>query len=47
MGQYQKRNDYSISEIEKKYTNEELLRLILFDNVRNYPPIEYGQKKYV
>ena len=45
MGQYQKRNDYSISEIEKKYTNEELLRLILFDNVRNYPPIEYDPDK--
>lgn len=35
--QYKKRNDYSISEIEKKYSNEELLKLILFDNLYNYP----------
>ena len=45
MGQIQKRNDYSIEEIEKKYTKHELLQLILYDNFRHYSPIEYVPKR--
>ena len=33
-----KRKDYSISEIEKKYSNLELSRLILYNITYNYPP---------
>jgi len=43
MGLYQpiyrlpnKRNDYTISEIEKKYSDLELSRLILYNNIHNY-----------
>ena len=43
MGLYQpiyrlpnKRNDYTIDEIEKKYSDIELSRLILFNNIHNY-----------
>jgi hypothetical protein len=43
MGLYQpiyrlpnKRNDYTIAEIEKKYSDLELSRLILFNNIHNY-----------
>lgn len=43
MGLYQpiyrlpnKRNDYTIEEIEKKYTDLELSRLVLFNNIHNY-----------
>ena len=41
MGVNQKRSDYSISEIEKQYTEQELLRLILYDNFRHYTPTIY------
>ena len=33
-----KRKDYSISEVEKKYSNLELSRLILYNIIYNYPP---------
>ena len=40
-----KRNDYSIAEIEKKYSNQELNQLILFDSVFKYPPKKYFPNK--
>ena len=36
-----KRNDYDIEEIEKKYTDEELSKLILYNYVENYPSLIY------
>ena len=52
MGQYQafriplrKRNDYTKEEIEKKYSTEELTRLVLFDSVDKYPPRLYFPNK--
>ena len=52
MGQYQycrvpliKRKDYTKEEIEKKYSKEELTRLVLFDSVYKYPPKRYFPSK--
>ena len=38
---YRKRKDYDISEIEKKYTDQELSKLILVNYVQNYPTLKY------
>ena len=40
-----KRNDYKIEEIEKKYTNQELTQLVLFDNLYAYPQRKYNPNK--
>ena len=52
MGQYQtfqpplrKREDYTKEEIEKKYSTEQLTRLVLFDSVYKYPPRIYIPNK--
>ena len=52
MGLYQpiyrlpnKRNDYTIDEIEKKYSDIELSRLILFNNIHNYSFRKYFPKR--
>ena len=37
---YRKRKDYDISEIEKKYTDQELSKLILVNYVQNYPTLK-------
>ena len=36
-----KRKDYELEEIEKKYTEEELSKLILYNYVNNYPSFRY------
>ena len=36
-----KRNDYKKEEIEKKYSNDELTKLVLYDYVFLYPPKKY------
>ena len=36
-----KRHDYSISEINKKYSKLELSRLILYNLIHNYHPRQY------
>ena len=40
-----KRKDYSIEEIEKKYSQHELYQLILFDNLSYYKPLVYFPDK--
>lgn len=46
MGQMmRKRKDYSIEEIEKKYSEHELYQLILYDNLSYYKPLEYDPQK--
>ena len=46
MGQsIRKRKDYSIEEIEKKYSKHELNQLILYNNLSYYKPIEYIPEK--
>ena len=42
---YRKRKDYDISEIEKKYTDQELSKLILVNYVQNYPTLKYSNRK--
>lgn len=39
------RNDYTISEIEKKYSNLELSRLILYNQIHNYSPKIYDPER--
>ena len=36
-----KRKDYELSEIEKKYTYEELSKLIILNYIQNYPKLRY------
>ena len=36
-----KRKDYDISEIEKKYSEKELSKLILLNHVQNYPHLRF------
>ena len=46
MGQsIRKRKDYSIEEIEKKYSKHELNQLILYDNLSYYKPVVYIPEK--
>ena len=40
-----KRNDYTIEEIEKKYSNLELSRLILYNEIHNYKPKIYDPEE--
>ena len=40
-----KRNDYTMEEIEKKYSNQELTQLVLFDNLYAYPQRNYTPEK--
>lgn len=40
-----KRNDYTLKEIEKKYSNHELSQLVLFDNLAYYPEKKYHPDK--
>ena len=36
-----KRKDYELSEIEKKYSDEELSKLIILNYIQNYPKLRY------